>query len=91
MALSKSPQREEESILLGGVEVALSGSLTKLSEAAGGWQTQLATYVVQNSDTRFGILTFQKRDKTPTLLINQNLSQGPNGFSFVSLAGGVLP
>ena len=96
MNSGKSPQREEESLLLRRFEVMLCNALIKESHVSLGKREvdgmgQAETNVVQNLDTELGVRAFQGPDEDPALSIDQDLSQDPNGLAFVARAGDVPP
>jgi len=90
MTLGKSPQSDEETLLLCGFEVVFCDALTRLSEAVKG-QVRVVTYPIQNLNTKLCILVVQTRDKNPTPRVSQNLSQGLDGLGFVDCASDTLP
>ena len=92
MASSKSPQCDEESLLLEGFEVMPCDALQRpLSGDRAGQQVEIVTYVVQNLDTQLGLLVFQTRNKSPPLPLRQDFSQRPDGFGFIGRASNSCP
>ena len=91
VTLSEPPQHEEECALLCGSEVALFDTLTRSSEAAKRGETQTATYVVQSLNAQFGCLESQIKSESPAILIDHDLSQGPDSFGLAGSVGNILP
>ena len=83
MDRSKSPQHDEESLFLFGLESVLCDALREQSEAAGGKRIGITTYAVQDLHTQLGAVALQFQDKGPAFLIQHDLNQGSNGFAFV--------